>query len=355
MSRLVRFLVVFPALQLVRAQSGTDQEWDWNHDTPIVGCKGLGCQNVTSEYRKGQNWDLANCTTGEDRLGAIGIVENVFDVPDNDVSLSLTVGRTPGNGWFGREHPDLALFTHNFYIGKPAGFDLTRPKSITAGCVLLWQDDFHAFDVQEGDPAQGGKTSSCGVGSGMDDCYKHMTKVFDAFRAGYKEDSSLMPLCEALAKNISETFRHDDNYYGTMNNQTGCSQYLGRSLFKINLGTNLTGVPLLGRDAPWDVVEGGNCHPTLPRENELVRLTSLVFMISNRYGRAAYENPLQEGIDGITPAMSVIFKEDNTTTVQSACIRIMDNPEGQPWSGSGRAMPGIWSVLLSLLLVFLIL
>ncbi|KAK5651454.1 hypothetical protein OQA88_12461 [Cercophora sp. LCS_1] len=233
----------------------TSPDWVWNHDTPIVGCKEIGYENATSESRKGQNWDLANCTTGAGFLGAFGIAPNVFDIPDNnDLKLFLTLGRPAGSSRLGGANPDPAVFKHHFYIGKPAGFDLRRPGPVTAGCALIWQDQFRTFDIIGGSDAFNGGTSSCGRrGNGETEYYRRVLGVFHDFRTGYRAESNQLPLCEALAKNIYETFRHSSNYLGTSDRLTG---------------------------------------------------------------------PLQEGIDGITPVMSVIYKDNNTTTIQSAYFQV---------------------------------
>jgi hypothetical protein len=64
-----------------------------NPDVQTIGCPEFGCPNVTGDTSR--DWDLASCRVVQDNLGAVGIAENIFDVPGtNGTRLSLTMART---------------------------------------------------------------------------------------------------------------------------------------------------------------------------------------------------------------------------------------------------------------------
>ncbi|KAK5654265.1 hypothetical protein OQA88_7441 [Cercophora sp. LCS_1] len=170
-----------------------EPDWQWNRDIQLAGCREVGCPNATyGDEPVPRDWDLADCSVGgAPGFGAVGVAENVFDVPDNDVQLSLTVGRTRPEG---PDYPDgrfntLAEFDFHFLIGKLASFDLNQPESVNVGCLLIWQSLFHTFtsSVKE----ERTNTTKCGWGLDGSNgaCFKVLTDTFQRFK--YDENQHL--------------------------------------------------------------------------------------------------------------------------------------------------------------------
>jgi len=63
-----------------------------NPDVRIVGCPEFGCPNTTQNINR--DWDTAECRLGfQTTAAAVGIAENVIEVPGTDTKLSLTMAR----------------------------------------------------------------------------------------------------------------------------------------------------------------------------------------------------------------------------------------------------------------------
>jgi hypothetical protein len=103
-----------------------------------------------------------------------------------------------------------------------------------------------------------------------------------------------------------------------------------------NIGTNLTGVAILGRDAPTKLADEmpprdftSTCTPTIPRGYDMVKILDDTVMIPNRRGYDVWKAGKQFGLDGVTPVLSVMYTTDNKTTTQMACMRIVGNPPAE--------------------------
>lgn len=314
----------------------TTQMLESSPNVTLIGCPELGCPRIPPEQLK-RNWDVSNCTVGGTELRAVGIAREVFSVPGNDTKLSLTVARTGDSFSADAWSPEIWTFTHTVYLGKPAGFDLRNPpKSIVAGCALFWQHLFHPQTVAEyQESTPGDNSTGCNY---LDECYDNL---FELVRAYEHDEANPMPRCEALAWHLTRTTRNPPS------GQFHCPLNMAR------WGNNITGVPILGPDAPATLADSQgttNCRPVLPPSNEMVRIADQYVIVPNYRGNKIMESEKQNGLDGITPSLSVIYMDDNTTSVQVACMRTVGNPP-YPFrnpNGAGMALPAVNAMLFGL-------
>lgn len=94
---------------------------------------------------------------------------------------------------------------------------------------------------------------------------------------------------------------------------------------------------------------------TLPKSNEMALAAQATFLLGNPYGQGIEETPLQPYLDGVIRVMSVIYKNDNTTTVQHACVRTMGNLDPVRYGAGTMVRPAGWRLVGALIDAILIL
>jgi hypothetical protein len=270
---------------------------------PLKGCIDASCpQNTHPRFS-----DEANCSLGGDLLRKVGIAPSVVNIPGTDTNLSLTVATVNDApivvGW-----ADKQVFTQSFYVGKPAGFNLSSTP-VLRGCSLILQHFFQTLPIH--DVGLDNETSSCGPWMSVEcmETLGEFVRDFNRDTLANPPDESQQPdpMCQRLALYIEERSRQKQFHCGL-----------------IPGAINITGAEMAGPGAPMrlarDLDVENNCNPVLPSDYELVKLADVGLILNLNKKDQAFG-----GLDGYTPVMSAMLGTNATT--EFICIKTMNQFE----------------------------
>ncbi|OLN87336.1 hypothetical protein CCHL11_03673 [Colletotrichum chlorophyti] len=286
-------------------------------EVSLRGCADVSCPPGEVSDLVGES----NCTLGGSVLRRVGIAPEVLDIPidDNNTTdirkLSLTVATLASGppqsspNWIKKQ-----LYTQSYYLGAPSGLNLTDSR-YPKGCALIFQHLFQTLPIAHEVPDD--DTTDCSPWL-QQSCMDEITGYVDDFRADHAKNETL-PRCQDMAMYLEDRTRKDKNFH--------CNLIAG--------AVNITGVEIIGPDAPTvlaqDAGENNDCHPTLPRSYDMLKLTDVELILDEE---GSMTRPTG-GLNGYTPVMSVLF--DKLLYSQWICMKTMSEFEKE--NASARASP----------------
>ncbi|TQN65389.1 hypothetical protein CSHISOI_10051 [Colletotrichum shisoi] len=306
-------------------------------EVSLKGCADVSCPAGAGV---GDFVGESNCTLGGSNLRRVGIAPEVLDIPidDNNMTdirkLSLTVA-TVANGpsqsspnWMKKQ-----LFTQSYYLGAPTGLNLSSER-YPKGCALIFQHLFQTLPIAHEVPDL--DTTDCSPWL-QQSCMDEITGYVDDFRADHAKNETL-PRCQELAMYLEDRTRRDKNFR--------CNLIAG--------AVNITGAEIIGPDAPTqlarDAGANNDCHPTLPRSYDMLKLTDVELILDEE---GSTTKPTG-GLNGYTPVMSVLF--DKLLYSQWICMKTMSefDKENSSPKTSTPVMAGLLTGLATLLAVLML-
>jgi len=244
------------------------------------------------------NSSAANCIVANQTFTSIGIVDYSVPITEGGLDLSWTLGiddQILESDQYQREVERV------LYLGTSPDVDLTSKDLDYFGCgfyITLPDNDNVVFEPNRTDslsPACGDVLGNqCTLNLGTD----LVSNAIEIARNSVDSVANQVTTCSSIASAVQSNF------------PSSCTI----------TSPQVHGFPLTGAGAakPISASENStsNCHPTIPRSNQLTRVASY------KISASVYYNETAPAILGETPVMSFFWKQDgsNSSLIQSPSV-----------------------------------
>ncbi|KKZ60235.1 hypothetical protein EMCG_05045 [[Emmonsia] crescens] len=319
----VSHLLLFPCLLLFSLSFSSANE--------LLSCVEVNCP--IAEGSAITDCRVVNQTLGDVGLASIPVPSEIFGNQDGDVNLTWTVGIDHYNG-IDPDDRNQRYIERLYYLGTPPSVNLTADD---LGMTLEDNNNiFYDFSL----PADS-STSYCG--NYLDDtCMSALNSKFSELAGEHHPGGPETDICSSIASDLQA------------NLPSSCPGLTSAR------STIVRGVSLTGSHAPSPPTEAqnstSNCHPTLPKSNDLTRV--FAYNIS----ASAYVNETGPAVLGETPVWSVFWSKGQSEgnddarienpSVRMVCLRPLEKNVATEMNkvenaASTLVLSSVWGVVIS--------